>query len=131
MLSGCVIAWFNVIDPGDDCKKAGIPVICVTYEESKGLAGDIIHHFPNDANRLAAYLRLGDRVPVMLTTPARRFLSRGGISMHRTQPGSAMILRTMERFRSPCAWLASAPAVFPNPVRAGLARMSRPEEAFL
>src|SRR5271169_958296 len=29
MLSGCVIAWFNVMDPEEIVKAFGIPVICV------------------------------------------------------------------------------------------------------
>lgn len=61
MLSGCVIAFFNIIDPEKVCAETGLPVICVTYENSEGLDGDIRHHFPDEENRLAAYLRLGER----------------------------------------------------------------------
>ena len=61
MLSGCVIAFFNIIDPEKVCAETGLPVICVTYENSKGLEGDIRHHFPDEDERLAAYLRLGER----------------------------------------------------------------------
>jgi len=63
MLSGCVIAWFNVMDPGRIFDESKIPVICVTYEESDGLLGDLRHHFPEDETRIQAYLRLGERVP--------------------------------------------------------------------
>jgi Uncharacterized conserved protein len=66
MLSGCVIAFFNIIDPEEVCAKTGLPVICVTYENSDGLEGDIRHHFPGDEKRLAAYRRLGDRTPYSL-----------------------------------------------------------------
>jgi endonuclease V-like protein UPF0215 family len=68
MLSGCVIAWFNVVDPARIAGDTGLPVICVTYEESEGLEEDIIHHFPKDAERLAAYRRLGDRTEVRLSS---------------------------------------------------------------
>ncbi|MDD4137913.1 MAG: DUF99 family protein [Methanoregula sp.] len=61
LLSGCVIAWFNVIDPSRIEKESGIPVICVTYEESEGLADDIRHHFPDDTARISAYEMLGTR----------------------------------------------------------------------
>ena len=37
MLSGCVIAWFNVLDPSRISLETGIPVICVSYEDSEGL----------------------------------------------------------------------------------------------
>jgi len=59
--SGCVIAFFNIIDTEKVCAETGLPVICVTYENSKGLEGDIRHHFPDEDERLAAYLRLGER----------------------------------------------------------------------
>ena len=61
LLSGCVISFFNIIDPERICGSAGLPVICVTYEESAGLEGDIAHHFPGDRGRLEAYCRLGAR----------------------------------------------------------------------
>jgi hypothetical protein len=66
MLSGCVIAFFNIIDPEKVCAETGLPVVCVTYENSEGLEGDIRHHFPDDEKRLAAYLRLGERTPYPL-----------------------------------------------------------------
>jgi uncharacterized protein len=66
MLSGCVIAFFNIIDPEKVCAETGLPVVCVTYENSEGLEGDIRHHFPDDENRRAVYLRLGERTAFRL-----------------------------------------------------------------
>jgi hypothetical protein len=74
MLSGCVIAWFNVIDPARIADETGIPVICVTYEESDGLLEHIRHHFPDDAARLSAYRRLGGRTSVALHTHQTLFV---------------------------------------------------------
>jgi len=68
MLSGCVIAWFNVLDPSRISQEAGIPVICVSYEDSEGLEADIRHHFSGDWERVVAYRRLGERIPVTLLT---------------------------------------------------------------
>jgi hypothetical protein len=79
LLSGCVIAWFNVIDPGRIASEAGIPVICVTYEESDGLLDDLRHHFPGDEARTRAYLRLGERVPVDLGNQQVIYLRAAGI----------------------------------------------------
>lgn len=79
LLSGCVIAWFNVIDPARVHAETGIPVICVTYEASDGLSADIRHHFPGDDARLAAYERLGERVPVLLGTGQTVYLRSFGI----------------------------------------------------
>ncbi len=80
LLSGCVIAWFNVIDPARIEGSTGIPVICVTYEESDGLSGDIRHHFPDDKTRLLAYENLGERTPALLHTGQKIFLRSWGIS---------------------------------------------------
>lgn len=80
MLSGCVIAWFNVIDPARIEQESGVPVICVTYEESDGLAGDIAHHFPEDRDRIAAYRQLGERMPALLQTGRTIYLRSWGIT---------------------------------------------------
>ena len=79
LLSGCVIAWFNILDPERIAETSGIPVICVTYEESDGLLMDLRHHFPGDEARVQAYLRLGERVPVDLGGNRTIFLRAAGI----------------------------------------------------
>jgi hypothetical protein len=79
LLSGCVIAWFNVIDVGQIARESGIPVICVTYEESDGLLDDLRHHFPDDGERIRAYLRLGERTPVDLGGGRMIYLRTAGI----------------------------------------------------
>ena len=79
LLSGCVIAWFNVLDPERIAAESEIPVICVTYEESDGLLDDIRHHFPDDGQRVQAYLRLGEREPVDLGKNRMIYLRAAGI----------------------------------------------------
>jgi endonuclease V-like protein UPF0215 family len=79
LLSGCVIAWFNVIDPGRIADESGLPVVCVTYEESDGLLFDLRHHFPDDEARVQAYLRLGEREPVELPGHTMIYLRAAGI----------------------------------------------------
>ena len=80
LLSGCVIAWFNVINPGHIAEKTSVPVICVTYEDSEGLEEDIQNHFPHDEERLMAYRNLGNRFPVHLHTGQTIFIRAWGIS---------------------------------------------------
>jgi endonuclease V-like protein UPF0215 family len=79
MIGGCVIAWYNIIDPATIAEEAGMPVIVVTYEESEGLEDDIRHHFPDDAGRLAAYRDLGERTPLVLSNGQRIFIRAWGI----------------------------------------------------
>ncbi len=81
MLSGCVIAWFNVVDPERISRETGIPLICVSYEESDGLEADIRHHFPGDEERVVAYRRLGGRIPVTLHTGQTIFLRAFGLNL--------------------------------------------------
>ena len=68
MLNGCVISWFNIIDIKQVYEQTGVPLICVTYEESGGLEEHIARHFEADErdSRIEAYKRLGNRVPVRL-----------------------------------------------------------------
>jgi endonuclease V-like protein UPF0215 family len=80
LLSGCVIAWFNIIDPERLLRECRLPVICITYEESEGLEADILRHFPGDTARLAAYRRLGQRVPALLHTRGTVYLRTSGLS---------------------------------------------------
>jgi uncharacterized protein len=79
MLSGCVIAWFNILNPAFIAKVTKVPVICVTYEASDGIREDILHHFPNDAARISAYDDLGVRIPVHLHTNQTIFIRCWGI----------------------------------------------------
>lgn len=79
LLSGCVIAWYNIVDPSRVHKETGTPVVVVTYEDSEGLRGDIFHHFPGDTARLACYESLGERTPVLLPTGYPLFLRSFGL----------------------------------------------------
>jgi len=87
MLSGCVIAWFNIINPALINKETGIPVICVTYEDSEGIIEDIRHHFPGDTARISAYESLGERIPVDLHTHQTIFIRSWGMD----QRGAAQL----------------------------------------
>jgi len=79
MVSGCVIAWFNILDPALIALETGIPVICVTYEDSDGIIADIRYHFPKDSARIEAYENLGERIPVELHTHQVLFVRAWGI----------------------------------------------------
>jgi endonuclease V-like protein UPF0215 family len=81
MISGSVIAWYNIIDPVAVRDATGLPVIIATYEESEGLEEDIRRHFPGDGARLAAYRRLGDRTPVRLHSGYTLFIRPYGLSL--------------------------------------------------
>lgn len=79
MLSGAVIAWFNVIDAGAVAEETGCGVVSVTYEPSPGLEEAIRRHFPGDPARLELYRRLGERAEVALSTGATVYLRPFGL----------------------------------------------------
>ena len=120
LLSGCVIAFFNIIDPGRVFECTGLPVICVTYEESAGLEGDIRHHFPGDTARLDAYRRLGTRTPHILPDGQTMYLRSGGLIL-RTQACSARHLPAMERLLN----LSGSHGLLPGPSTGSLVNRSR------
>jgi endonuclease V-like protein UPF0215 family len=81
MLSGAVIAWFNVVDGAAVADATNCAVVQVTYEASPGLEEAIRRHFPGDTARLAAYRRLGERAPVVLSTGATVYLRPFGLDL--------------------------------------------------
>ena len=80
-LSGCVIAWFNVINPSRITKETGVPVICVTYADSEGLTETIRYHFPGDEIRISAYQQLGERKAFRLRTGCVIYIRAWGIDI--------------------------------------------------
>src|SRR5438128_5398337 len=45
ILSGCIISMYNIVEVDSVSKKTGLPVICLTYKESRGIERAIKHHF--------------------------------------------------------------------------------------
>jgi endonuclease V-like protein UPF0215 family len=69
MLSGCVISWFNIVDLPRLYRNISIPLICLTYRESKGLTEVLKRRFPEDwEKRSSIYQSNGDRSPILLKT---------------------------------------------------------------
>ncbi len=82
MLNGCVISWFNVVDIDKVHSSLGIPVICVSYEESEGLEKYIREYFPGDDLRLRLYRKLGERKLVYIRRTGKYVYVRvSGISL--------------------------------------------------
>lgn len=68
MLDGLVISMYNIIDGGQVAGETGLPVIAITFEDSKGLEDVIKSHFDNWEDKLAKYQKLGGREKVTLKT---------------------------------------------------------------
>jgi uncharacterized protein len=68
LLSGCVISRYNIIDVDEVARRSGLPVLCLTYNESRGIVGAIRRHFREPEERIRQYRKLGGRTSVELHT---------------------------------------------------------------
>ena len=69
LISGLIIAMYNVIDISRIQKETGLPVIGVTYDESNGIEDAIKHHFPDSYGpKIEKYCMLGKRSKIRLHT---------------------------------------------------------------
>lgn len=81
-LSGCVISWFNIVNLKRVYEEISIPVICLTYEESKGLEKFFKEYFPNDyERRIKIYKENGGRVKVKIKTGSEVYVRYFGLDL--------------------------------------------------
>jgi len=80
ILSGCIISRYNIIDVDELARRSGLPVLCLTYKESRGIEGAIRRHFDHPEERIERYRRLGRRSPVLLHTGSRVYVRSSQIS---------------------------------------------------
>ncbi|NOZ59819.1 MAG: DUF99 family protein [Euryarchaeota archaeon] len=81
MLNGCIISLFNLIDLDEVHGATGLPVLCVSYEDSPGLEG-YLRELPDAGRRLEMYRRLGGRDVVELHTGHRVYVRSRGLEEH-------------------------------------------------
>ena len=80
-LDGLVVSMYNIIDGEKIFKLTGLPVVAITFRDSKGLESSICHHFhPRADEKLGRYKLLGDREPVLLRTGKRLYVRYWGLS---------------------------------------------------
>ena len=80
MLSGCIISRYNIIDLDELARSTGLPVVCLTYNESKGIEGAIRRNFRHPEERIASYRKLGGRTAILLHTGYKAFVRNAKIS---------------------------------------------------
>jgi len=82
LISGIVISLYNIIDLKRISEETGLPVIGVTYEESKGIDDAIKHHFPDSyKSKLAEYSKLGSREKITLHTSHNLYIRNEGCTL--------------------------------------------------
>ena len=80
MLSGCIVSGYNIVDVDEAARKTGRPVICLTYHESAGIEDAIRSHFPEPAEKIERYRKLGERLRVRLSTGQSVFARLSAVS---------------------------------------------------
>ncbi len=83
VLDGLVISMYNIIDGERVAQETGLPVLAITFEDSKGLEASIKHHFKNWKHKLEQYQKLGEREKVTLKTGKDLFIRYWGMSKKR------------------------------------------------
>jgi endonuclease V-like protein UPF0215 family len=83
ILDGLVISMYNIIDGERVAQETGLPVVAITFEDSKGLEGSIKHHFDHWQHKLEQYHRLGRREKVALRTGKSLFIRHWGVTQKR------------------------------------------------
>ena len=82
LVSGSVISWFNVIDLNKVSAETGLPLICLTYEESEGIEEYFREYFPQDwETRVRVHRSNGERVKVRLATGYDVFIIPVGLEV--------------------------------------------------
>ncbi|HEX2107424.1 MAG TPA: DUF99 family protein [Nitrososphaera sp.] len=74
LIGGLVISMYNIIDGGKVAEETGVPVIAITFDESKGLEEIIRSHFNNWEDKMIQYRKLGQREKVTLKTGKNLFI---------------------------------------------------------
>jgi uncharacterized protein len=83
LLDGLVISMYNIIDGELVSGETGLPVIAITFEDSKGLEDSIRRHFDDWQGKLVQYQRLGSRKQVTLKTGKNLFIRCWGLNQRR------------------------------------------------
>jgi endonuclease V-like protein UPF0215 family len=80
LLDGLVISMYNIIDGERVAAETGLPVLAITFEDSKGLEGSIKHHFDDWQRKLEQYRKLGKREKITLKTDKSLFIRCWGLN---------------------------------------------------
>lgn len=82
MLDGLIISLYNIIDGEKLNYITGLPIIAITFEDSRGLEEHIRHHFLEKSEmKLEQYRKLGNRDQVRLRTDKSLYIRYWGLSL--------------------------------------------------
>lgn len=86
IISGLIISMYNIVDIKKIWNTLKIPLIGVTYEDSKGIEDAIKYHFPNSyQSKIEEYHKLGQRVKISLHTGHDLYVRIEGCTLPETK----------------------------------------------
>jgi hypothetical protein len=86
MISGLIISMYNIVDIKKIWNEIKIPVIGVTYEDSKGIEDTIKYHFPDSyQSKIEEYHNLGQRTKLSLHTGHDLYVRIEGCTIQETK----------------------------------------------
>lgn len=86
MISGLIISMYNIVDIKRIWAELKMPVIGVTFEDSKGIEDAIRFHFPDSyQSKIQEYHKLGKRIKILLHTGHELFLRIEGCTIEETK----------------------------------------------
>jgi endonuclease V-like protein UPF0215 family len=81
-LGGIIISMFNIVDGNKVYRSTGIPVIALTYNDSKGVAHNFRKVFPDSwQSKLEQYKNIGKRQRIVLQTGKTIFVRHWGLTL--------------------------------------------------
>ncbi|TFG14500.1 DUF99 family protein [Candidatus Thorarchaeota archaeon] len=81
MLGGSVVSWFNIIDVNLLYAETGVPVACISYEDSEGIDKYIREYFPDDhQERIDLLKSMGERTKIALESGFDVYVLTAGMS---------------------------------------------------
>jgi len=86
IVSGLIISMYNIVDIKKIWNELKIPIIGVTYEDSKGIEVAIKFHFPNSYHsKIKEYRNLGERSKISLHTGHDLYVRIEGCTIQETK----------------------------------------------
>ena len=86
LISGLIISMYNIVDIKKIWSTLKIPVIGVTYDDSKGIEAAIKYHFPNSYQyKIEEYHKLGQRTKIRLHTGHDLYIRIEGCTIPETK----------------------------------------------
>jgi len=84
--SGLIISMYNIVNIKKIWNELKIPIIGVTYEDSRGIEAALKYHFPDSyESKLEEYHKLGQRTKISLHTGHDLYVRIEGCTMQETK----------------------------------------------